>query len=185
MKTYLTYGFAMALGGALVSLAMFLLGLHDSPSKLDTAQWIQRGCGLAVGIACIVLGTKARRAEVPPRENFGYGSALACGVMITLFAALIGLVTNYLYTAFINPNLVEVLLQSQVEKLEADGIPADRIEQIQKMSATMMKPAVLAVFGFISGMFFGTVISLITAVCLKRSATEDALDAPPALTGSR
>ena len=185
MKTYLTYGFAMALGGALVSLAMFLLGLHDSPSKLDTAQWIEGGCGLAVGIACIVLGTKARRAEVPPRENFGYGSALACGVMITLFAALIGLVTNYLYTAFINPNLVEVLLQSQVEKLEADGIPADRIEQIQKMSATMMKPAVLAVFGFISGMFFGTVISLITAVCLKRSATEDALDAPPALTGSR
>ena len=112
MKTYLTYGFAMALGGALVSLAMFLLGLHDSPSKLDTAQWIQMGCGLAVGITCIVLGTKARRAEVPPHENFGYGSALACGVMITLFAALIGLVTNYLYTAVINPNFVEVLLQS-------------------------------------------------------------------------
>lgn len=107
----------MALGGALVSLAMFLLGLHDSPSKLDTAQWIQMGCGLAVGITCIVLGTKARRAEVPPHENFGYGSALACGVMITLFAALIGLVTNYLYTAVINPNFVEVLLQSQGENL--------------------------------------------------------------------
>lgn len=61
-------------------------------------------------------------------------------------------------------------------------MPADRIEQIQKMSATMMKPAVLAVFGFISGMFSGTVISLITAAYLRRSATEDALDAPPALT---
>lgn len=46
----------------------------------------------------------------------------------------------------------------------------------------MMKPAVLAVFGFISGMFSGTVISLITAAYLRRSATEDALDAPPALT---
>lgn len=37
--------------------------------------------------------------------------------MITLFAALIGLVTNYLYTAVINPNFVEVLLQSQGENL--------------------------------------------------------------------
>lgn len=178
MKTYLTYGFAMALGGALVSFAMFFLGLHDSPSQLDTAQWIQMSGGLAIGIACIVLGTKARRAEVPVHKNFGYGSALACGVMITLFAALIGSVTNYLYTSVINPNFGEVMLQSQAEKLADKGVPADRIEQIQKMSATMMKPAVMAIFGFISGMFFGTVISLITAAYFKRPAVEDAADTP-------
>jgi hypothetical protein len=181
MKTYLTYGFAMALGGALISFAMFFLGLHDTPSKLDMAQWIQMGGGAALGVTCIVLGTKARRAEVPAHENFGYGSALASGVMITLFAALMGLVTNYLYTSVINPNFVEVMLQSQAEKLESKGVPADRIEQIQKMSATMMKPAVMAVFGFISGMLFGTVISLVSAAFLKRPAVEDTEDAPPAL----
>jgi hypothetical protein len=38
MNTYLTYSFAMAFGGALIVFALFFLGLHDSPAKLDTAQ---------------------------------------------------------------------------------------------------------------------------------------------------
>ena len=182
MKTYLTYGFAMAFGGALVVFALFFLGMHDSPEKLDTAQWIQMGLGLALGVACIVLGTKARRAEVPATEPFGYGSALGAGVMITLFAALLGLFTNYLYGAVINPHFTDVMLQSQADKLAAQGVPSDKIEQIQKMTAVMMKPPVMAMMGFISGMLFGTLISLVTAAFLKRPAVKDLADAPPPLT---
>ena len=181
MKTYLTYGFAMAFGGALVVFAMFFLGMHDSAEKLDTAQWIQTCLGLAIGIACIVLGTKARRAEVPAGEPFGYGSALGAGVMITLFAALIGLFTNYLYGAVINPHFTDVMMQSQADKLTAKGVPSDKIEQIQKMTAVMMKPPVMAVVGFMSGMLFGTIISLITAAFLKRPAVENLTDSPPPL----
>ena len=181
MKTYLTYGFAMALGGALISFAMFFLGLHDSPSKLDLAQWIQMGCGIALGVTCIVLGTKARRAEVPAGAAFGYGSALAAGVMITLFAALLGIVTTYVYLAIINPGYGDVVLHAQAEKLEGKGLKSEQIEQIQKMSAIMMKPGVMTAFSFIAGLFFGTVISLISAAFLKRPAVEDAGDAPPTL----
>ena len=166
MKTYLTYGFAMALGGALISFAMFFLGLHDSPSKLDLAQWIQMGCGIALGVTCIVLGTKARRAEVPAGAAFGYGSAL---------------VTTYVYLAIINPGYGDVVLQAQAEKLEGKGLKSEQIEQIQKMSAIMMKPGVMTAFSFIAGLFFGTVISLISAAFLKRPAVEDAGDAPPTL----
>ncbi len=86
MKTYLTYGFYMALGSALVVFALYFLGYHSEPSKLGTAQVIQSVCGLAIGVTCTVLGVKARRAELPPTEDFGYGRALGAGVMITLFA---------------------------------------------------------------------------------------------------
>ena len=182
MKTCLTYGFAMAFGGMLVVFAMFFLGMHDSPEKLDTAQGIQTGLGLALGVACIVSGTKARRAEVPAAEPFGYGAALGTGVMIALFAALLGLLTNYLYGAVINPHFTGVMLQAQVDKLAANGVPSDKIEQIQKMTAVMMKPPVLAAMGFVSGMLFGTLISLITAAFLKRPAAENLADAPPPLT---
>jgi len=181
MKTYLTYGFAMAFGGALVVFAMFFLGLHDKPEKLDTAQSIQTVFGLATGIICIVLGTKARRAESPSTRDFGYGSALGAGVMITLFAAVIGLFTNYLYSAVINPNFGAVMIAAQALKLEASGVPADKIEQIQKMTGIMMKPPVLAAIGFMSGLFFGTLISLVTAAFLTRPADGDP-ETPPALS---
>lgn len=181
MKHYLTYGFAMALGGALVVFGLFFLGLHDSPDKLDTAQTIQMCAGLAIGITCIVLGTKAKRAALPATAEFGYGSALGAGVMITLFASLMGIFTNVLYAAVINPHFGEVIIQAQAAKMEAKGIPPDKIEQIQKMTATMMKPPVLAAMGFLSGMFFGTIISLVTAAFLKRPAVEELADSPPPL----
>ena len=181
MKIYLTYGGAMAIANALVMFALFFAGLHDTSAKLDTAQWIQICTSVIIGVACIVLGTKARRATVPATESFGYGSALGTGVLITLFAALIGIFTGLLYTSVVNPHFSEVIVQAQADKLAEKGIPADKIEQIQKVTATMMKPPVMAVMGFVSSLFFGTLISLVTAAFLKRPAVEDFGESPPPL----
>jgi len=161
MKTYLTYGLAMTVAGALLTLA------------LRTAQWIGMGGGLVIGIAAIVLGTKARRAELPATEEFGYGRALGTGVMIVLFAALFGIVTNLLYTQVINPNFSEVLVQAQIEKWEAAGMSADKIEKAEGLMRKMMNPAIQACVGFLSGMMFGTLISLVTAAFLKREASAE------------
>jgi len=181
MKTYLTYGSAMAFGSALLTFGVYFIGWHDTPEKLDRAQWVQMVLALAIGIACTVLGIKARRAELPASQDFGYASALGAGVMITLFAALIGIFVNLLYGTVINPHFSEVMLQAQAAKLSEQGLPADKIEQVQKMTATMMKPPVLAVMGFLSAMFFGTLISLVAAAFLKRAAVDDLSDSPPPL----
>jgi hypothetical protein len=173
MKTYLTYGLAMTVAGALLTLALFFLDFHSDPAKLRTAQWIGMGGGLVIGIAAIVLGTKARRAELPATEEFGYGRALGTGVMIVLFAALFGIVTNLLYTQVINPNFSEVLVQAQIEKWEAAGMSADKIEKAEGLMRKMMNPAIQACVGFLSGMVFGTLISLVTAAFLKREASAE------------
>lgn len=172
MKTYLTYGSAMAGGGFVLVMVLYILGLHSDPAKLSIAQWVQTIVGLGIAITCIVLGTKARRAQVPPTEEFSYGSALGAGVMISVFASLIGIATTYLYAGVINPGFVDVLLQAQANKLEASGLSADKIEQIQSMSAIWMKPAVQSALSCVFGVIFGTIISLITAAFLKRSASE-------------
>ena len=172
MKTYLTYGAAMAGGGFVLTLVLFILGFHSDPAKLSTAQWVQGCLGLAIGIACIVLGTKARRAQVPATEEFGYGRALGAGVMIGLFASLFGLVTTFLYGGVINPHFSDVIIQAQADKLEASGLSADKIEQVQKMSAPFMKLPMQMVAGFLGGMFFSTLISLVTAAFLKRPASD-------------
>jgi hypothetical protein len=177
MKTYLSYGLYMSLGNALLVFALYFLGFHSEAAKLSTAQNIQMVAGLALGITFIVLGTKERRAAVPASEGFGYGSALGAGVMIGLFAALFGTVFTYLYAAVINPNFIEVMLQAQTDKLELQGLSGDKIEQINAMTRGMMKPPIQAAFGFVFGLLFSTLISLVSAAFLKRAATDEVVAA--------
>ena len=48
-----------------------------------------------------------------------------------------------------------------------------QLEQAEKMTRMFMKPAMFAVVGFLGGLFWGTLISLVTSAFLKRKATED------------
>jgi hypothetical protein len=179
MKTYLIYGAAMAVGGAVLAIVLYLLGFHSDPAKLMTAQVAGMLGGLVIGVTCITLGIKARRAEVPATEDFNYGRAFGAGVMITLIAATLGIVTTYVYGKFINPEFVDVIVQAQMQKLEAKHVPAERAEAMEKMIRMMSGPAVQAASSFLGGMFFGTIISLIAAAFLKRPAAPPAFDPPP------
>jgi hypothetical protein len=182
MKTYLIYGFAMALAGAVLAVVLYLVGLHSDPAKLVTAQIVGAAGGLVIGAICITLGTKARRAEIPPTQDFGYGRALGAGMMIALFASLFGIATTLLYATVINPGFRDVIVQAQIEKFEAKGMSAAQIEAAEKMVRKMMSPAIQAGSGFFGGMVLGTLISLVTAAVLKRPAVAESFDAPPPLS---
>lgn len=177
MKTYLTYGFAMALASGLLTLGLFFLGYHSDPAKLQSANWIGLPLFIAITAVVLVLGTKAKQAEVPPSEPFGYGRSLGAGVMIMLFASLFGMLINFAYFKFINPDFVDVMVQAQSDKLEATGASADKIEQMEKGMRMFMKPPMMAAFGFLQAMVAGTVIALITSAFVRRPASNE----PPAL----
>ncbi|ACB74939.1 hypothetical protein Oter_1655 [Opitutus terrae PB90-1] len=179
MKTYVTYGVVWALAGALLNLALFFTGFHSSPEKLQTGQWIALAIGLVIGVTCLLLGTKARRQEVPATEAFGYGRALGAGVMIVLFATLFGTVLQYVYANMINPNLQEVAVQAQIAKWEAAGMSSSQMEAAEGMMRKMSHPALQAVFQIIGGMLFGTILALITSAFVKRPAAPLA-EPPPA-----
>lgn len=170
MKTYLTYGFVMSLAGALLTLVLFFLGFHADAAKLQTANWIVFPVVLIISVASIVLGTKARRAEVPASEPFGYGRALGAGVMIALFGAIFSVFFNYLYAHMINPGYNEVIVQAQIAKWEAAGMSGAQIERAEEMMRKMMTPVAQAIFGLVVAFVTGTIISLITAAFLKRPA---------------
>jgi len=170
MKTYLTYGFAMALAGLLLNLALFFTGFHSDADKLGTAQTIATVIGLVITVAGVVLGTQARRAEKPATEAFTYGNALGAGVLICLFATLLGVVTNYVYMHLINPGMQDLLVQAQIAKWEAAGLTGDQIDNAEKVMRKMMHPALQAVFGLLIGVVFGTIISLVTSAFLRREA---------------
>lgn len=176
MKSYLTYGAAMAGGAFALVMLIYIFGFHSDASKLGAAQGIQTVGGLGIGIAAIVLGTKAKRATVPASEDFSYGSALFAGFMIALFSSLFGILTNLIYTQVINPGMSDLVIQAQVAKWENMGLSSAQIERAEGMTRKMMSPAIQAALGFFFGLLFGTIISLITAAFLKREATEELVE---------
>ena len=97
--------------------------------------------------------------------------------MIALFATLFGAGFNLLYSTMINPGLTEVILEAQTEKFEAAGMSADAAEKATAMVRKMMHPAVQSAIGFVMGLFFGTLVSLVTAAFLKRPATDEVVSA--------
>lgn len=170
MKTSLTYGFFMALGGALLSMALYFLGFHSDVDKLQTAQWIGSGGGLLIGITCIVLAMRERRANTPPTTGWGYGSALGTGVLTGLFGCVFGAVYNYIYFTVINRGMVDLIFQAQVAKMEAKGMSSDQIEKIEPMMRKMMSPVMTTIWGLVVGFVFCVLIALVAAAFVKSRA---------------
>jgi predicted neutral ceramidase superfamily lipid hydrolase len=177
MKTYVTYGLLWAVAGAILTLAMFFLGFQSDLEKFKSGQLIAMVGGLIISIVFIVLGTKARRAEVPASEGFSYGQALGAGIMVGLFATLFGIVFNFIYTHYINTGMQDLIIQAQVDKWEAKGMSGAQLEGAEKMMRKTMNPAIQAVFYLVFGMIFSVIISLITSAFLKREPVEEPI--PP------
>ena len=179
MKTALTYGFGMALAGALLTLLLYFTGFHDSPEKLSSGQWLGTLGAIAIGITGTTLAMREKRANFPIEDDWGYGNALGAGVLTGLFAGLFSAVFTYVYFAIINPGMSELILQSQIAAMEAKGMPAANIERAEPMMRKWMSPPVITVMQLFFGFLWNVIISLVIAIFLRRRPT--AAELPPSL----
>jgi hypothetical protein len=150
-------------------LILFFLGFHSDPAKLGMAGWGGGLVGLVIVILCVVLGVKARRSEIPETEAFGYGRAFGAGFLISLVASVLNGFFGFLYWKFINPGIADIIVQSQLAKLEASGVSGDRLDKAEAMTRAMASPIPQAVVALIGGLVVGIIISLIVAAVLKRA----------------
>ncbi len=170
MKTCSLYGFILALAGALLTLALYFMGFHSDPAKLAAAKLIQNIGGLAIAVGVTAFGIRARRAEVPESEDFGYGRALGAGALISFVSAALSAVFTYAYNGFINPGFTEILVQDALDKAQAKGMSGAQLEQVEKFTRVIMGPGVMSVLVLVLGFVFGFIISLVVAAFLKRTA---------------
>jgi hypothetical protein len=180
MKTSLTYGFIMTLCGAFVSLALHFTGLQTDVENLKLAQNISLITGIIIGVTCILLGMREKRAATPADRPWGYGSALGTGVMIGLFGALFGAVYNYVYFAYIFPDFREVILQAQIAAMEAKNIPSAQIDAAEPFIRKWLSPVIMTVTGAIMVFVWNLVISLIVAAVVKNRPAAPAFTVPTA-----
>jgi len=170
MKTCSLYGFISALAGAFVTLILYFLGFHSDVSKLPAAGWIGGLLGIVVTVACLVMGVKARREETPKEADFGYGKAAGAGTLISLVASFLSSVFAYVYYSFINPAFTDLMVQSQVAKMEARGMSGDQLEKAEAMTKWMMSAGPASVMAFFYIFILGVILALVVAAFMKRPA---------------
>lgn len=167
MKTSLTYGVAMAIAGAVLTLLLYVAGFHDTPAKLSAGRWIGGLGGVAIGIVCLALAMRDKRGRHPADADWGYGSAFGIGVLTALWGSLLSLVTSYAYFGILNPGFGDTVLQAQVAEMESRGMSAAQIEKIEPMIKLWLSPAALTVTQGFMGFVFSVLLALVVAIFFR------------------
>ena len=172
----------MAAAGAIVTFVLYFAGFHDNAEKMASVESVGLIALIAISVSCLSLAMRGKRAHAPTDSEWGYGSALGTGVLTGLFASLFGMVTAYVYFAFVNPHVTEVIFQLRTAAMEANGMTAARIESAEPMMRKMFSPVGLTLWQGFMGFFFSILFSLIIAIFFRtRSADSSQLAEPPPL----
>ena len=163
-KTVLTYGLISGVIGAVLLLAH--VPFMDGSSK-----------GLIVGYTGIVLSALLIFFGVRSyRENVGngrisFGRGLAVGILIALISSAC-YVAAWEVVYFSNPGIADHVFDKQIEDLKAKGAPQAEIDaaavQIESFKKLYANPFVNAAFTFIEPFPVGVLMTLISAVILRR-----------------
>lgn len=179
MKTSLTFGFLLALAGALTSLGLFLTGYHDSAPKLQSAQWIQMAVGTLASVACLAAAMRTKREQAPADGEWSYAAAFGSGVLTGLCAVVIGSAFSYVYYKLINPNLSETLVQMQLTAMAEKGMPAKAISEVEPMMRRWMMPEIMTLMQALTGMIASTALSALIALFFRTRTSAQAT--PPTI----
>ncbi len=107
------------------------------------------------------------------RENYlkgfiTYGQSLGAGVVIMLYYSIISAIFGFILYTYIDPGLIEKMLAMSEEAMLDKGIPESAIEQGMKIQEKIMVPWILSLGSILNGVLFGTIVSLILSIFIKR-----------------
>ena len=167
MKTWVTYGFIIALAGSLLGYVEFFLGYHNDPAKFDAGGTIGTIGGPIITIIGLFQGIRAVRESRPDR-SLSYGRGVLAGIAIGIFAGLFGAISTYAYGTWVNPKYHELLRERQVAGVASRGLPDDQMALAKRMAELLSTPAAVAGMALFAAPFVGGLMSLVIAAILRR-----------------
>lgn len=168
MKISLTYGIGLSVAGALLTLVLFFLGVHNDAEKMQASNSIVGLIGILIPVVGIVFALRATRAAAPD-GGLSYGKGVLTALLVGVVAGVVGAAFNYVYTAIINPGMMDTMLAMQVAALEAKGMSQDQIAAAEGVMKTMTSPVVTSVMALFATPFIYTLVGLIAAIFVKRA----------------
>jgi Protein of unknown function (DUF4199) len=168
MNTYLTYGAVYAFSNLLLSVILYILGFHSDPAKLASVNSLTSIASIAICACTVYLGQKATAQKVASDQPFGFSQAFLAGFLISVVAGVVGILTNYAYMVYINPQFKEIIIQYQLDKLAARGVSGTALDNAEKGIRMFMKPMMQSIFAVFGTISIGSLASLVTAFFTKR-----------------
>ena len=162
-KFALNNGLLLGLLSVVLGVLAYVLDMHLERN------WIISLLSLALTTGVIVYAFKQYKAA-----NGGFmslGQALKLGLAIALIAGLIGVIYNYVLMNFIEPDMINQIMDKQQEAMleQNPNMTQSQIDQANEMTAKFMTPGMMAAFGIIGSLFFGFIISLIAGLVMKKN----------------
>ena len=157
------YGLLTGLVSIIISFGINAMQLEQNPVLrfLTTAV-------LVVGIILAMRNFKAQQAGF-----LSYGQGMGVGLTVAAVVGALSAVFVYVYTTFVDPEMMTRVMDTARAEMEAKGTMTDaQIDQAMAMSAKFTTGPIMLAFTFLGTIFFGVLISLIAAAFVKNPKPE-------------
>ncbi|MCO6479165.1 MAG: DUF4199 domain-containing protein [Phaeodactylibacter sp.] len=162
------YGLLAALILVVLGLVAHLTGMVDMTNQGGSSNWIINILNWGVTIGAIVLAVKQHRDE-ELGGFISFGRSFNVGFIVSLVIALISLVWGYIFFAFVEPGLIEEILEASREQMiEQQGMSEEQAEQGLSMMSWMFTPFMMSLMGGIFSLIAGIIFSLIVGAIMKK-----------------
>jgi hypothetical protein len=179
MNTTFFYALILAVSNIVLSLVSFFLGYQtDKMAEGKWFGWLTMVLSLTLAFVLTWLGVKSVREESADK-SLRYGKGVGTGFLINLYSGVIGSIYSFIYFTFINPDFADYAIDQA--KQNAKNVSDAQLAQMEKIMRFMMSPAIMSIWGFLMGLFFGIVIALIVSAFLKREPQPAVEEPPPAV----
>jgi len=159
-KTAVNFGILLALLSIALQMIAFTLD-----SLLDRPWWLTFGQFL-ITIGVLVYGI--RSFKVDNNRLLKLGDAIKVGLAISLIAGLIGVVFNYFFMTYIDPEFAEKSLRLARENMEQNPqLTPEQVEMSMKFTEKMMSPWIISALSIIWTLFVGFIVSLIAGLAMR------------------
>ncbi len=158
----LRYGLLTALVSIIITFAINAAQLETSPLRYLTS------IVLIIGIVLAQREFKARNAGF-----MEYGQGLGVGVVLSAVVGLLSAAFTYVYTNFVDPEMMARTMEKVRTDMEAKGNLTDaQIDQAMTMSAKFTSGPLMLVFIIVGSILIGLIISLISSAFIKNAKPE-------------
>ncbi len=155
MKNYLKWAVYISAVGIVFALIQYLAGIDVNQSF-----WWVRLIGSLAQLALLFMGVRETKLLNPSEYTFGKG--WTASFMISLLTGTISAIWMFVYTSFINTDLIETQLAATKAAMMANkNMTAEQIDQAMKWSSIGLSPGGFAVTTLLGLMILGMIVGLI------------------------
>jgi hypothetical protein len=171
-KTILTYGL---ISGAVAAVLMF--GTVTLAEKTSEHSEIIGYAGIILSFSLVFFGIKSYRDRIG-NGSITFGKAFTIGILIALISSACYVIAWLIVYYNFYPDFMDQYAAHTIEKLKASGASQEKIDstmkQMEQYKEMYKNPVMVAALTFLEPFPVGLIISLISALFLRKKNTEAA-----------